>query len=427
MTHDDDDVVRAARDVAEAVDGADWDPARVQAATDRMLNASRQARPAALDEALDVLLDRLTRSTPADADGVAHAAISAGSLVEAGASAHRLGVTLLDKLPGVLHAARRYADRCLADLPPLPDEGNDEADDGAGEDAVAEVDRRAIPRSVFRAHLDADRPGGCALAYLREWVLPSVAALTRAPDLLNRAAADADLVGAAAGLRESDAHWLDVLLGVEQRRDWHVLCPVQNRGFRVTLDGIVDNFTLHALLAGALVPLGIPGENVDARTLDYLRGEPDSRPADNGISGSWNLYDYRAAAHDLTRPTEVPDSIWIWGEGRPRDVPPWEGIRTLLLGPPAYQRNWRAGRTFQALRADIQVAAELPQDEVATLLARAARAPSLPDATPDPAPLPERSVPDRITGSAVGLHGPDLDQDSRYRGAVNCCFSAHGS
>jgi hypothetical protein len=332
--------------------------------------AAQNVHPIGLDAALDVLLDRLIHSRPEDCDGVAHVAITAGSLVEGGASARRLAEVLLAKVPEVLRSARRYADLCLRDL---PEPGEDTEEDE--EDGFTVVDGRTISHEVFRAHLAADRAGGCSVAYLRLWVLPTVAALTRDREMLLSAVTDPQVVGAAAAMADSDASWLDMLLGVEQDQAWIVLCPPQGRGFRVVLDGIVDNFTLHALLAAALVPLGIPGQANAPEVIAFLRGESESCPVDH-ITGSWNLYDYRAAGLKLTRPMEVPQSTWVWGEGRPRDVPRFEGIRTLVIGPAAYQRSWSAGRTFAALPADIRVSEELPAAQVRSLIARAAEAAS---------------------------------------------------
>jgi hypothetical protein len=361
------EVVWAARELAQAVDGVDWDAAWVESAVRQLNGAKRQADTAGLDAALQVLLDRLIRSRLDDADGVAHVAISAGSLVESGASARALGEVLLAKIPDVLRGARRYADRCLRQLPALdPDTYEDETD------ALAVVDDRVIPRDIFRAHLAEDRPGGCALVYLREWVLPTVAALTRDRELLRRAIADRELAVLAGAVANSEARRLDVLLGVQLEQVWTVLCPVQQRGFQVMLDGVVDNYTLHLLLAEALMPLGIPATANPADVVAYARGESDSRST-NHVKGSWNMYDYRAASLDLTDPTAAPLSMWVWGEGRPRDVPTLDGVRTLLIGPQRPSRTWNSPRTFHALPSSIQVIEELEPARVKSLLTRACK------------------------------------------------------
>jgi hypothetical protein len=332
-----------------------------------------------MEEAFTVLLDRLSRSCVDDGDGVAHVAITAGALVEAGASARRLADVLLPKLVPVLHAARRYADRCLDQLPP-PLAGNAEGEEDLGEpedseetmaDTALRVDDRPIPRDLFRAGMADDRPGATSLYWLGQWTRPTVAALTRDRSSLQRALADQELAAAARALADAGAHWLDVLLGVELGQTWLVLCPLEGRGFRVEVDGIADNFTLHVLLADALSPFDIPTEDNPPELFDYLRGTADDCPR-NHIIGSFNLYDFRAAASNIAAPSEVDQEYWVWGEGNPRDVPQFEGVRTLVVGPPWGRRIIGSDRTFWSLPADVKVVDELTPEETQTILARAA-------------------------------------------------------
>jgi hypothetical protein len=360
-----------AADLTRAVDGIDWDASRVEVCCQRLVRESRLATPSEILDALDLLVDRLARATVDDADGVAHVAISAGTLVERGGPARRLGETLLGLAPAVLIAARRYADRCLAAMGP---DSDDDAE-GAEEDAVAYVDDRAIPRAIFRAGLDQDRPGAAALACLRQWTLPTVASLTRDRDLLHRAVSDARFSAAAEGLRRSEASWLHVLTGVQLEAPWMVLFPMLERGFRIVVDGVVSNFDLHALLADLLMPRGIPGTSNPPDVIAVIRGE-SSECRRNYVAGSWNLYSYRAAAYDLSEARHVPHAHWVWGEGQPRDVPELDGVRTLLVGPSALERSWNAGRTFAALRAQVEVREELSPNAVHDCMRRFAETPS---------------------------------------------------
>src|ERR1019366_10263330 len=81
-----------------------------------------------LGAALAVLVERLATSRVEDADGVAHVAITAGSLVEAGAPSRPLGESLVACLPppdSPLHVASRASLGALPflrswNLEPLP-------------------------------------------------------------------------------------------------------------------------------------------------------------------------------------------------------------------------------------------------------------------------------------------------------------------
>lgn len=107
-------ITEAAADLAAATRGVDWDDVAAGDAV-RRLHAAPPDDPQ-LGDAFAVLLDRLRDARPQDSDGVAHVAISAGTLVERGAPAALLAEALLPLLPEVLQLARGYADRCLAAL-----------------------------------------------------------------------------------------------------------------------------------------------------------------------------------------------------------------------------------------------------------------------------------------------------------------------
>src|SRR6187551_2719916 len=99
---------KLAQEVCDGTRGVDWDAQRVDVAVKALLKC-RTAPPAELAEALDALVERLEASEPEDNDGVAHVAITAGTLVEYGQPPERLGEALLVKLPGLLRGARRCA------------------------------------------------------------------------------------------------------------------------------------------------------------------------------------------------------------------------------------------------------------------------------------------------------------------------------
>jgi hypothetical protein len=63
-------------------------------------------------------------------------------------------------------------------------------------------------------------------------------------------------------------------------------------------------------------------------------------------------------------------SHWIWNEGVPADIPPFEGERVVLLGPPPYPRSWTAGRRFPFMVGDLRVERVLARGEVRDLLGR---------------------------------------------------------
>jgi hypothetical protein len=281
---------------------------------------------------------------------------------------------LLARWPDVLVAARRYADRCFAhpSMPP-PAGDNDEEEAAIDEDDIlVEVDGRGIPIAVFAAGLDDDRPGAAALYALHEWTLPAVAAWTHSRETLRAAIDDDALNAAAAAMHQSAAFWIHKLLGVQLNTRWLVVSPVERRAFRVLVDEVVSNFDLHALLAAALLPRGLAGEGNPTAVTDHLSGRDVDVETDS-VRGTWDLYEWRGAPL-LAAGEKVPSSLWIWGEGEPRDVPLCGDERVVVVGPPSYARSWGLGQVFSALRPRIEIVDELDNAAVEAWLARATAA-----------------------------------------------------
>ena len=61
---------------------------------------------------------------------------------------------------------------------------------------------------------------------------------------------------------------------------------------------------------------------------------------------------------------------WIWNEGCPADIVPFEGRRIVLLGPSPYSRHWRAGRQFSGMTGELEVERTLPAADVKAWLTR---------------------------------------------------------
>ncbi len=139
-----------------------------------------------------------------------------------------------------------------------------------------------------------------------------------------------------------------------------VLHRPSGRGYRLTISGVGDNFQLHTLLAAALI--GNPRKGwVEAERpqrswiLAATDGPPDPP---GGIRGQFNLVDAFGK--------------WVWNEGRPADIPLFDGVRVLILDPPSYARSWNAGRAYPLMTPTVTVDEVLPADQAARRLARVA-------------------------------------------------------
>ena len=181
------------------------------------------------------------------------------------------------------------------------------------------------------------------------------------------------------------AGWLRLLLSVLDEEPLLVLHFPSRRGFRTRISGISSNFQLHTLLADALIErsrlrqffsragkeLGRPAPHPDVVAVcDGSGPQTIDRPSE----GVWNLYQWRAIDATGNLPLKVDPKLWIWGEGIPTDIERFGDSRVLILGPPAYAREWNTAREFAGLHASVRVEAPLTDSESKEWLRRFAGA-----------------------------------------------------
>jgi len=265
-------------------------------------------------------------------------AITAGALVEGGADTMAIGSALLERLPAVLGMAKRFRDRCLDSLA----EDADEDDESA-----VEMSERLVPLEHVRHHAREDVEGALAWQGIDRWALPTIACLTRDPTLRSLARSRPQLRQLAydtVGYRG----FLTMALDILDDECLIVLHPATAQGFEITISGIAVNFDLHLLLADLLIRDGdgLPGERPNPIAVRNVLGEDVQ--GDLTCVGPWNLHDWRALQTDGSLAEE--SDFWIWNEGRPADIPTFEGQRVVLIGPPPYSRSWHGQRTFGGLR-----------------------------------------------------------------------------
>lgn len=157
-----------------------------------------------------------------------------------------------------------------------------------------------------------------------------------------------------------------------------VLHPAQGKGYRVRISGLGDNFQLHTLLADSLIgrfsDRWLRGRRPDRAEVEAARNGP-TREDGPPSRGSFNLWTWRGLKADgILRDAMSCSAHWIWNEGVPADIPPFEGTRIVLLGPPPYERSWTTGRKFPAMTGDLRVDKFLTTDEQRGILGRIAAA-----------------------------------------------------
>lgn len=245
---------------------------------------------------------------------------------------------------------------------------------------LSEEEEEAV-EAAYTAAGAQDPDGAAAWEGLEQWSRPAIALLTRDGELRAQARQRPALRDAARALADVGVDFLRRLLDVSPEHELCVLHPPTSQGYRVRARGVVDNFQLHALLAELLVredgqgpAQGLPGRRPHPEVAAVFRGE-GPQEIERHCEGVWNFYAWTALAPDGTLPDEIALEHWVWGEGTPDDVLPFEGQPTLVLGPPSYARSWPAARTFDALPASLELLEVLEPARVHEALARMGCAP----------------------------------------------------
>jgi hypothetical protein len=379
--------------VSEFVEAIRGGKAWVEELNDRSQKVGRllgEATPAEVDDALRRYAG-LFPNVPPVATGLV--ALNCGSLVEQGGDPMIAGPALLHLLPAVVRAAADFYPRARAKAEADPDLAAEIAARSAevGEEYdldvhIAEVGWEELGQRYGPA-VYQDAPLA-VFAHLSEYAfgLGVIAHLSRSKALRATARGRPELLAAA---RAADAaagrpgRFLTGMLQVLDDEPLVVLHPGEGKGYRVRIGGISDNFQLHVLLAGHLIgdPAAglLAGEPVDPRVLAVATDRaPRDRNAES-FTGPFNLWNWTGLRADGTLPEGTDGTEhWIWNEGTPAEIRPFDGVRVVLIGPPPIGRHWHAGRQFSGMVGELTVEQVLGPDEVRDWLGRIAAAPRPP-------------------------------------------------
>lgn len=335
-----------------------------------VLDLRAHVSPAELTQGVQALSEALD---PRRATHCGWLAITAGALLEAGADSRALEERLIECLPDLAHRAVGFGEQMLAHSLSL--EASGEIDDDTGGEWVMQ---RFVPPAQLGALLAQYPDGADAWDAIPFWFQSAIACFSRDAALRKRASLALPKLARLAELTDN-AKWLQVLFSVLDDEPFLVLHPATGQGFRLRISGVADNFQLHTLLADMLIDTpseivglslaGLPGFRPDPSVVAVARGDGSSA-SDVPSSGAWDLYNWTALRADGRLPDDVPTDHWIWGEGIPADIVPFDGLRVVLLAPPSYLRNWNSVRQFSALRASIVVEEVLAAASVKDWLAR---------------------------------------------------------
>jgi hypothetical protein len=297
------------------------------------VNASTHSTPLAeRNAALTELADIVMNEHPLVAGVVA---VVCGAIIEQGANVDIPTAAILSKTAQVLPEARKYADVC-ATLGLQPEE------------------RETLQR------LGPKLPSAVDCWQAIDFLYRAVVAVTSRSVAARRQITDAMRQDALAlSSISTGGHWLNKMFQVLIDETLVVLHPEQQRGYKLQINGIADNFQLHTLLADTLIGDAqdgwLTGSKPDPHISAIMRGEAPNDAGSTAV-GSFNLYNYTGLQPDGTVDGDIANNThWVWGEGIPADILLFEGMRVILLGKPPYARSWNAQRMFDALKSEMVV------------------------------------------------------------------------
>jgi hypothetical protein len=305
----------------------------------------------------------------AEAPHLGLVAMACGAIVEHGADPLLVVHPVLDRLRETLEPAALF-------IGALHDAARDAGDED--EDLDTLLERYASQVGPTR------RKQGNAFGSLDLLWRPACTLIASSPEARRIYRGDADLIRGVRTLVDdhSGIAYLWELLQVLDGEDLLVIDPALQRGYEVMISGIADNFQLHTLLADALI--GNPAEGwlsgtrPDPQVVVLARdvSQEDAGSEHLSAEGAFNMLNWTALLADGTLPAGMAArDHWIWGEGVPADILPFEGTRIVLLGPAPYVSTWNPGRRFPLMPAELTVRRQLSPEEVGVWLRRFATAP----------------------------------------------------
>ncbi len=319
----------------------------------------------------DLLLEQLAALLPSTRVIVAsYLAIGCGALAEEGANPLRGLEPLMQRTREALEGAVPFIMACQEAA------GAGEGEEKDPEEIIQEVGEQVAGQLPGEAAAFDAVPRFCQAM---------TALLSRSKEARRIARTDQGLIEASKFLPFDPGFvgFMQMLLRVLDNEELVVLYPKLGRGYRVQISGIGDNFQLHTLLADALIgdpeQGWLPGKRPDPRIVALAKDQPFSEEDAESLTaeGSFNLVNWQGLQPDGTLPEGLQGGHqhWIWNEGVPADIAPFEGTRVILLSPPPYERTWNAGRVFPGMKAELQVLEILAPEQVQDWLRRIARAP----------------------------------------------------
>ncbi|MBX3225277.1 MAG: hypothetical protein KF795_32530 [Labilithrix sp.] len=377
------DLARAVDDLVSAATRA-VEPRALKSVVEKVLDGFDEAPAAARDAALKAIGRALGK---VDGRGAQILSLALGALVESGASPELAWPAVARNLAGLLDDATAFARAAVLHA---KDDHVDTAVEASGAAVAKKKPREAEAWKAL--------PSRC---------LAAVACLTRSKTLRARSRKDVALQEAAWPLSDvvSEVGYLLQALRIVDDETLLVLAPDAQRGWRVTVDAMPSNAELYVLLADALGAAKarderLLGKRPDPKAVAAIREGGIPPKSASSVKLPFHLVAWTAVASDGSLPPADLGATehHVWMEGIPADIPAGPGKeRVVLLQTAPRARPIPVAPSFESLRPEVRVSAELPAAEVARVLRQLGRAASRTHAAHDEAPPKKKAAPAKGT------------------------------
>ncbi len=239
--------------------------------------------------------------------------------------------------------------------------------------AIRAQEANLAPGALFDADPDAAR----AAAGLRYLLLATMTVICRKSAYRQALRANPAIGEAVETLRDSyrEADFVALVLGYTDEMELLVLAPDAQKGFRVTLEAVASCAHLFTLLQGELIAGGhLAGEPIDPEVIAVARGEtPPTQALIDHARFNFSPWYSLTPAESLAE-SALDGLIAMGVEASPADIPRFEGVPVVLVGPPVLaSRSWDSNffaNVHDALRSRAEIVEVLPREQVFAWLDR---------------------------------------------------------
>lgn len=338
--------------------GKDWE---LREAVDGVMRAFNPKDTKGTAAAMEVL-GRAVKKSEGKAAQVLLLAL--GALVESGAKPELAWPAIEHGLAATLQAAAKYAEACL-----------DRVDHLALDEAV-KSEREPVKKKMPKETAAWD--------LLRSKCMAATACLARSPELREKARESGRLLKAADPLIdyvEEVTAFSRVLLIVHDE-PLLVIHPEMRRGWRFVMRDLSTTTELYVLLLDAIIgdpkKGQLPGKRPNPKAVTTVK-DPDNAPKNTALLDvPFHTVAWTGLLPDGTLPDPTSEQVehenWVWLEGVPGQIPPFERERVILLQGPVMKRNVEVPVPYDALFPSLKPKGKLSRAEVDRLLEKMTKA-----------------------------------------------------